>query len=221
MAKTPVTKNSIQKKYQDYLLMEGRAPSTVRIFTKYAQITDDEFFQLFGNLESIESSIWTDYYIKTFNVLQKDKDFEEMSGREKHLSFLFTLLEIIKSDRSYILYRTKPMLMDFKLSGPRFFAETRKIVFNHEINWVIPPAFVPEQGQDFAQSSYKAILWKHSLAMIHFWVKDDTPGAVDTDVFIEKSTRTLFDVGELPALDSIIDLGKFFLQKMGFTKATA
>lgn len=221
MAKKTVSKKSIQKGFQDYLLTEGRLPETVRIFTKYMKISDEDFFNVYGNLESIESSIWKDYYSTTFNVLQKDKDFSSMNGREKHLSFLFTLLEIIKNDRAYILYRTRPDIQNIQNQAPRYLMETRRVVIDSEIDWVNPPAFVPEKGLSFAKSSYKHILWQHSLAMIHFWVKDDSPGAIDTDVFIEKSTRTLFDVGELPALDSIIDLGKFFLQKMGFAKATA
>ncbi len=221
MAKKAATKKSIQKSYQDYLLTEGKGPETVRIFTNYAKISDDEFYQVFGNLDTIESSIWKDYYSKTFDILKKDSDFDSMNGREKHLSFLFTLLELIKGDRSYILFRMKPDLNDIQHAGPKYLLETRRIVMDNEIEWVEPPSFVPEKGHKFAKMSYKNILWQHSLAMIHFWTRDNSSAAVDTDAFIEKSTRTLFDVGELPALDSIIDLGKFFLQKMGFSKATA
>ena len=221
MAKKTITKKSIQKGYQDYLLTEGKSPETVRIFTKYLKISDEDFFNIYGSLDSVESSIWKDYYHDTLNVLGKDADFEEMSGREKHLSFLYTLLEVIKSDRSYVLYKVKPSMSNLQHSAPRFLAETRRIVLDSEIDWVAPPSFIPDKGQDFAQSGYKNILWNHSLGMIHFWIKDESAGATDTDAFIEKTTRTLFDVGELPALDSIIDLGKFFLQKMGFAKASA
>ncbi len=221
MAKKTVTKKTIQKSYQDFLLTEGKSPETVRIFTKHAKISDEEFYQVFGNLDTIESSIWKDYYNQTFEVLDKDSDFESMNGREKHLSFLFTLLELIKEDRSYILFRMTPELKNIQHAGPKYLMETRRVVMDNEIEWVEPPSFVPEKGQKFARTSYKNILWQHSIAMIHFWIKDDSAAATDTDAFIEKSTRTLFDVGELPALDSVIDLGKFFLQKMGFAKATA
>ena len=218
MAKKSVTKESIQKGFQDYLLNEGKTPETVRQFTKYLKISDDNFYSVYGSLTGIESSIWIDYYSNTLKVLQKDPDFDSMSGREKHLSFLYTLLEIIKSDRSYILFRSDQGIHN---PVPRFISGTRKVITEAEIEWVTPPKFVPEKGQSYAISGYKNMLWKHSLAMIYFWVKDDSPAAEDTDAFIEKSTRTLFDVGELPALESILDLGKFFLQKMGFSKATA
>ncbi len=218
MAKKAATRKSVQKGFQDYLLNEGKTPETVRILTNYLNITEASFFELFGSLGKVESSIWEDYYDKTLKVLNKDPDFESMSGREKHLSFLFTLLEIIKEDRSYVQYR---LLHKVSSPFPEFLLRTRRALMDSEIGWVTPPRFIPEKGHKMAHSGYKAILWKHSIALINFWIRDDSEGASDTDAFIEKSTRTLFDVGELPALDSVIDLGKFFLQKIGFTKATA
>ena len=218
MAKKSVTRKTIQKGYQDFLLEEGKKPETVRIFTKHQKISDDDFYKHFGSLNNIESSIWEDYFVNTLNVVMKDPDFEEMNSREKHLSFLYTLLEIVKSDRSYILYKLenkKPHEL------PKELNQTQKIITQSDIDWAKTFEFIPDRVQDATQSAYKRVLWSHSIAMLFFWVKDDSGNATDTDVFIEKSTRTAFDIGELPALDSIIDLSKFFLQKMGFAKATA
>lgn len=218
MAKKAVTKSSIQNGFQDYLLTEAKVPETVRIFTKFLKITDASFFEHFGSLEKVEVSIWTDYFQKTLDVLHKDPDFTEMNEQEKHLSFLYTLLEIVKNDRSYIQYR---LLHKRDSSLPKFLIHTCKVIDNSKIEWVTPPKFIPEKGQGIAQSAYRKALWKHSIGMIYFWVKDDSDGAEDTDAFIEKSTRTFFDLGHIPALESVIDLGKFFLQKMGLSKATA
>ena len=105
MAKKTVSKASIQKGYQDYILEEGKKPETVRVFTKHQKISDEDFYKHFGSLKNVEKSIWENYYLKTLKVVQNDPDFEEMTGREKHLSFLYTLLEIMKPDRSYVLYK--------------------------------------------------------------------------------------------------------------------
>ncbi|MEQ9405580.1 MAG: hypothetical protein RIM99_18470 [Cyclobacteriaceae bacterium] len=216
MAQKSVTRESIQKGFQDYLLNEAKIPQTVRILTNYLKITEASFFEHYGSLAKVEASIWEDYYGKTLTVLQKDADFVEMNEREKHLSFLFTLLEVIKEDRSYIQYR---LLHKASSMLPLFILKTARVIDDADIEWASPPRFIPEKGHDLVKSGYRKVLWKHSLATIHFWIKDDSPGAEDTDAFIEKSTRTLFDLGQLPALDSVIDLGKFFLQKIGFSKA--
>lgn len=217
MAKKAISRKSIQKGYQDYLLEEGKKPATVRLFTKFLKIDDIEFYKHFGSLKNIESSIWEEYFTKTLEILKKDPDFDEMSSREKHLSYLYTLLEIVKPDRSYIL---------FKLEGkkphelPTELLETEKVVNQAEIDWAKSFQFLPEKAKDLTQKTYKKVLWSHTIAMLLFWVKDDSGDGQDTDIFIEKSTRTAFDIGELPALDSIFDLSKFFLQKMGFAKTT-
>ncbi len=216
MAKKNISKQTLQEGYQDYLLEEGKKPETVRIFTKFLGITDDEFYKHFGSLKNIESCIWDDYYHKTLEVVMKDPEFEEMNGREKHLSFLYTLLEVVKPNRSYILHKLegkKPHELPAELNN------TKKIITQSEIEWSKTFDFLPEKAQNASHDAYKRVLWSHTIAMLLFWVKDDSGDATDTDVFIEKSTRTAFDIGELPALDSILDLSKFFLQKMGFTKA--
>ena len=217
MAKKSVTKSSILKGYQDFLLDEGKKPETVRVFTKHLKISDEEFYNHFGSLKNIESAIWEGYYTKTLEVVQNDPDFEEMDGREKHLSFLYTMLEVVKPDRSYILHKLenkRPHELPGELN------KTQKLITQSEIDWAKTFKFLPEKLKDTSQSAYKRVLWSHSIAMLLFWVKDDSGAAKDTDIFIEKSTRTAFDIGELPALDSFIDLSKFFLQKMGFSKAT-
>ena len=219
MAKKTASKNSIQKGYQDFLLEHGKQPESVRIFTKFLGIDDEAFFKHFGSLKTIETSIWEDYYSRTLEVILKDPDFEEMDSKEKHLSFLYTLLEIIKPDRSYIL-----MKLENKRPGemPQELRKAQHIIANSDnITWAKTFEFLPERAKESAQSAYRQVLFGHTVSLFFFWVKDDSGDGKDTDVFIEKSTRTAFDIGELPALDSIFDLSKFFIQKMGFSKPSA
>lgn len=216
MAKKAVSKDTIQKGYQDFLLEEGKAPETVRIFTKYLKIADEDLYQHFGSLKNIELSIWEDYFQNTLNTLHKDPDFEEMSSREKHLAFLYTILEIMKSDRSFILHRLEGKKIH---QLPEELKKTQRFITQSDIDWASPFSFLPDRAHDFTQKAYRNVLWQHVISLLLFWVKDESPAAKDTDLFIEKSTRTAFDIGELPAAESIVDLSKFFLQKMGFSKA--
>ena len=52
-------------------------------------------------------------------------------------------------------------------------------------------------------------VWIQFLFLMRFWMKDDSAGFDKTDVAIEKSVNTVFDVLDNTPLDSIIDLGKF------------
>ena len=50
---------------------------------------------------------------------------------------------------------------------------------------------------------------------IKFWMDDDSAGLEKTDIFIEKSINTGFDLINVQPLKSVIDLGKFlFHEKM-------
>jgi len=219
MTKKTATRSTIQKRYRDYLLEYGKAPETVRIFTKFLKVDDEAFYRHFGSLKNIETSIWGDYYSKTLEIIQKDPDFEEMNSREKHLSFLYTMLELLKPDRSYILHKLEgKRLGEF----PKELRDAQKVITqSDEINWARNFEFLPKRIKGTTQSAYKRVLSSHTIALLLFWVRDDSGESKDTDVFIEKSTRTAFDVGELPVIDSLFDLSKFFLQKMGFSKTTA
>ena len=144
MAKKTISRNGIQKGYQDYLLNNGKIPETVRIFTNFLKVDDEAFYKHFGSLKKIESSIWEDYYSKTLEIIQKDPDFEEMNGREKHLSFLYTMLELIKPDRSYILYKLenkKPHEL------PKELMEAQKIILQSDaIDWAKNFQFLPDRN---------------------------------------------------------------------------
>ena len=131
-----------------------------------------------------------------------DPEFEEMDSREKHLSFLYTFLEVVKSDRSYILFKLedkKPHELPSELK------ETQKIITQSDIDWAKTFQFLPDKAQNATQAAYKQVLWSHTIATLFFWVKDDSAKGADTDVFIEKTTRTAFDIGELPALAIAVD----------------
>jgi len=51
--------------------------------------------------------------------------------------------------------------------------------------------------------------WVQFLLTLKYWVEDDSAAFEKTDVVIEKSVNTVFDVFETTPLESVIDLGKF------------
>jgi hypothetical protein len=59
---------------------------------------------------------------------------------------------------------------------------------------------------------YPAILWKLSLSVLEFWIKDDSRLFEKTDTLIEKSVNTAFDLMAKTPIDSLFDLGKFVFQ---------
>ena len=54
--------------------------------------------------------------------------------------------------------------------------------------------------------------WVQLLFLMKFWKEDNSSGFEKTDMAIEKSVNTVFDVFDNTPLESIIDLGKFLWQ---------
>lgn len=52
-------------------------------------------------------------------------------------------------------------------------------------------------------------VWIQFLFLLKFWANDNSPAFESTDVAIEKSVNTAFDVFDNTPLERIIDFGKF------------
>ena len=48
---------------------------------------------------------------------------------------------------------------------------------------------------------------------MRFWIEDRSPGFEKTDIAIEKSVRSVFDLFDNTPLDSIVDFGKFLWEE--------
>jgi hypothetical protein len=56
-------------------------------------------------------------------------------------------------------------------------------------------------------------LWVQLILCFKFWMDDDSAGLEKTDIFIEKSINTGFDLLNVQPLQSVIDLGKFLFHE--------
>jgi hypothetical protein len=48
---------------------------------------------------------------------------------------------------------------------------------------------------------------------LKFWIDDTSPGFEKTDIFIEKSVNTSFDVLNVAPIRTLIDFGKFIFKE--------
>jgi hypothetical protein len=55
--------------------------------------------------------------------------------------------------------------------------------------------------------------WLQFLFLLNFWKSDDSASFEKTDVAIEKSVNTIFDLFDNTPLENIIDFGKFLYKE--------
>ena len=197
-------------KFMEYVLEHGKLPATVYKFCKEAGLKEQEFYAHFGSISGMQKAIWNSFYDQTLDLLKKNKEFKSYGNKEKLLSFLYTYFELLSLNRSYVLFslgtdRIQDRMQ--QLSG------LRKKVKSFATELI-------EDGNDersrFGQRSaavFSEGAWWHFLFILKFWSDDDSAGFEKTDLAIEKSVNTVFDLFDSSPLDSIIDFGKFLYQE--------
>jgi AcrR family transcriptional regulator len=202
---------SIQNAYREYLLTEGKKPISVFKFCKENGMEEVEFYEHFGSFDAIEKAIWQGYVVRTKQRLEADPAFAKFTSREKILSFYFSLAELLKTDRSFVLHQ----LASVRHPGSTpVFLKSFKVSFEEWINTVLNEG--KNSGEiakrPYLDERYAALFWMHLLFILKLWSNDDSPGFEKTDAAIEKSVTFVFDLIGKGVLDSAIDFGKFLYQ---------
>lgn len=197
--------------FRHTLLRDGKYPVSVYTFCESIGIPEEAFYEHFGSFDAIEKEIWKGYVQSVAKSLQADKSFAGFSVREKILAFYYTLLEVMRADRSFVLLglksATNPALM------PPFLKSFR----NEFIAWLGPVLNEGKQNGEIAKrpyldERYDALFWMHLMFVLQFWSHDDSAGFEQTDAAVEKSVNLAFDLVGKGILDNALDFGKFLYQ---------
>lgn len=212
--KKTVTKNDIISFYMDYVLEHNQNPKTVFAFAKSNNFEEAKFYEFFSSFEAIERGVFEAFFSNSINALNKSDDYHNFDARNKLLSFYYTFFENLTANRSYVnfsLNKHKHGLKGLKiLSG----LKTHFTTYISELG-IQMLDLKQEQFDKIQQRSLKESAWFQLLVTMKFWLDDTSPSFEKTDIFIEKSVNTTFDVLDIAPLKSVIDLGKFlFKEKM-------
>jgi AcrR family transcriptional regulator len=205
------SREAIKESYRETLLTDGKQPASVFAFCKKLGIKESEFYKHFSSFESIEKAVWTDHLETVKQKLESDKDYAAFTSREKILTFYFSLAELLKTDRSFLIHQLKSWKNPAVLPG---FLKGFQQAF---AAWAKPVIESGVQAGDIAKrpyldQQYHHLLWMHFLFILQFWAHDESPDFEKTDAAIEKSVNLAFDLIGKGILDNAIDFGKFLYQ---------
>lgn len=207
-----VTKDSIISMFMDYVLEHEQFPKTVYKFCKENAIKESDFYLYFGSIETLKKGIWNVFYENTVNVIHKNVEYNGFTNRDKMLTFFYTFFEVLTLNRSYVLfvmeYSNSPLKNLEQLKGLRKnvkdFAKGLISDGNQEKNLKI----TKHNPQLFSEGA-----WLQTLFLLNFWKSDESASFEKTDVAIEKSVNTIFDVFDNTPLENILDFGKFLYKE--------
>lgn len=210
--KKSVSKNDIITYYMDYVLEHNQNPKTVYAFVKINNFEETLFYKHFSSFEMIEKSIFEAFFINSITALENNEDYKTFDARNKLLSFYYTFFENITANRSYAKYvldKYKSNLKSLKiLSGLK--THFSKYIDELEIQML---DIKQKQLENIQDKALKESAWLQLLITIKFWLDDTSSSFEKTDIFIEKSVNTTFDILDVAPLKSVIDLGKFLFKE--------
>jgi hypothetical protein len=210
-----MTQEKIRQAYSEYILDNGKEPESVYAFCKKLKIKEEDFYDEYSSFHQIESEIWKALFIEARAAAEREEVYQNYSVREKLLAFLYTWIETLKKNRSYILKSyegfDKPIytkrnvqLVNFKAS---FYDYLNELLMEARETREVEQRPIPQLMQ-----RYPDLFWAKTLFILDFWIKDTSKSFEKTDTMIEKTVNTAFDLLGRSPLDSLFDLGKFIFK---------
>lgn len=209
---TKVSKEKIIERYMQYVLEHETVPRSIFKFCKEIKIKEVQFYEHFGSFDGLQKEIWKTFFDQTMGLLGKNKEYGAYANREKMLSFFFTFFELLTLNRSYVLFALKEksnkMESLSQLKGLRSNIKDFATDLVEKGNEGKTLKITKQNPAIFSEGA-----WVQFLFLLKFWMEDSSPRFEKTDMAIEKSVNTIFDLFDNTPLDSIVDFGKFLYKE--------
>ena len=204
-----ITQEKIFELYGDYILNHGEKPKNVYLFSKENNFEEKEFYHYFSGFEQIESEILNHLFTKSLELASEVNSSSEVTTKEKLLNVYYIFFENMTMNRSLVL----SILGSNKIQNIKTLQNLREthqqFVNTLDFNEWEMIEKAKEDIRKFNEKSRQEVLWLHLVSAIDFWKKDTSPDFEKTDIFIEKTVDTGFELMDNEPLRKVFDLGKF------------
>lgn len=203
----------IKQAYLDYVLRHHQPPASVYQLAQQLELSEADFYRFYPGFDAIDRELWADFGRQARTQAAQEPVWAGYGAREKLLAFYFTLLEILKQNRSYVLWswqRAQPalpgltprVLDNFRQDFEAFVGELLREGRHSEE--VAPRPVVQEQ--------YPRLFWQQAMFVLGFFVKDESLNFERTDAAVEKAVTLSFDLVGRNTFDSALDFARFLFQ---------
>jgi len=209
--KKKISAKVIRDAYVRHLLTHGKQPSSVFAFTDEMGMEEADFYTLYSSFEAVEGEIWEDLMHRTLETLKKDEAYETFSAREKLLSFYFTHLEVLKSNRSFVRMKWNDVKRSPKVPAP---LKSYRDHFLKYAKGVIVEAINNDEIKErsFISDQYNRAFWLQLVFIVDYWNKDSSKDFENSDAAVEKAVNLSFELLSESTLDRALDFAKFLWQ---------
>jgi hypothetical protein len=210
--KKEITPQAILSHYIDYFLEHHKQPQSVYQFSKQFDFDEALFYENYTSFDQIEKMFFSSLFDQALQMLKKSEDFKTYDARTQLLSFYFTYFELLTANRSFVM----ALLNEDKnkLKSVSKLSELRKQFKQFFDDLAIEKIDLKQEKLiELQEKTLCEMAWLQFLFTLKFWIEDTSLAFEKTDIFIEKSVNTSFDLMDTTPFKSLIDFGKFMWQE--------
>lgn len=211
-----ITEDKLFELYGDYILNHGERPKNVYRFAKDNDFEEKDFYDYFTSFEQIEKRMIQHLFESSLLLASEVNDTDLITAKEKLLNVYFIFFENMTMNRSLVLMILEKDKMNSIKTLQNLKQSHRAFIKTLDFNDMELMKNAKGDVKNFTEKSREEALWLHLVSCIDFWKKDTSPAFEKTDLYIEKTVDTGFELIDNEPLRKVIDLGKF-LWKEKFT----
>ena len=208
-----ITEEKIFELYGDYLLNYGERPKNIYRFAKENKFEEIDFYNHFSSFEQIEKLMLVNLFNKSVELAAEVNNADEVISKEKVLNVYFIFFENMTMNRSLVLM----ILGNDQLHAAKILNQLKETHRDFIKTLDFNDWNIIEKSKDtiknFHEKAREEALWLHLVSAIEFWKKDTSPSFEKTDVYIEKTIDTGFELMDNEPLRKVLDLGKFLFKE--------
>lgn len=190
------------------VLQDNQEPKNVYVFCANNNISETDFYSFYGSFDSLKQDIWVKFFENAVKTIEKDKEYNSYSDKDKLLTLFFTLFEILTLNRTYVIFSLKENKAGLKnLKYLKHFRNRFKDFILDIIR--LGATSGNEKFLKVSEPVFSEGAWIQFLFLLKFWIEDTSKGFEKTDVLIEKSVNTVVGLLDTKQLENLFDLGKF------------
>lgn len=205
----PITEEKIFELYTDYILSHGEQPKSIYQFAKENKFEEQKFYDFFTSFDQLEKQILVKLFSKSLELVNEVNNADGMTSKEKLLNVYYIFFENLTMNRSLVMM----ILGNHKLPLSKNLLSLKKIHQEYIKTLDFSSWEILENAKENIKNTHEQIrenvLWLHLVSAIEFWKNDSSPAFEKTDIFIEKTIDTGFELMDNEPLRKVFDLGKF------------
>lgn len=205
----PITEEKIFELYADYILSHGEQPKSIYQFAKENKFEEQKFYDFFTSFDQLEKQILVKLFSKSLELVNEVNNGDGMTSKEKLLNVYYIFFENLTMNRSLVMM----ILGNQKLPLSKNLLSLKKIHQEYIKTLDFSSWEILENAKENIKNTHEQIrenvLWLHLVSAIEFWKNDSSPAFEKTDIFIEKTIDTGFELMDNEPLRKVFDLGKF------------